>query len=159
MFSSLIPPNTLNFFRLHTCVFSYFPKVMLCTMAGRSSFRVRYCQNNTDELLEPQEQEQTSQVQSTPLSTTRAQPRLAFQRAKGGKVFFLNGTEQDLLQNLSFSYDVWDRKKLLGVDNFIKSQISSQEPNAIMFLWMNILLFWVQMWCQGFLSGFLFALN
>lgn len=43
MFSSLIPPNTLNFFKLQTWVFSYFPKVMLWTTAGRSSFKTKNC--------------------------------------------------------------------------------------------------------------------
>lgn len=41
MFSSLIPPNTLNFLRLHTWVFSYFPKVMLWTIAGLSNFKIK----------------------------------------------------------------------------------------------------------------------
>lgn len=41
MFSSLMPPNTLNFFRLQTWVFSYFPKVMLWTTAGLSSFKTK----------------------------------------------------------------------------------------------------------------------
>lgn len=41
MFSSLIPPNTLNFFRLQTWVFSYFPKVMLWTTAGLSNFKIK----------------------------------------------------------------------------------------------------------------------
>lgn len=41
MFSSLIPPNTLNFFKLQTWVFSYFPKVMLWTTAGLSSFKTK----------------------------------------------------------------------------------------------------------------------
>ena len=42
MFSSVRPPYTLNFFRLHTCVFSYFPNVIVSTMDGFSSFSTRY---------------------------------------------------------------------------------------------------------------------
>lgn len=41
MCSSFRPPRTLNFFRLHTWAFSYFPNVMFSTMAGRSSFRIK----------------------------------------------------------------------------------------------------------------------
>lgn len=48
MFSSLMPPNTLNFFRLHTWVFSYFPKVMLWTIAGLSSFKIKYCEQRAE---------------------------------------------------------------------------------------------------------------
>ena len=44
--SSVRPPYTLNFFRLHTCVFSYLPNLMLSTMAGLSSFSIKYCHKN-----------------------------------------------------------------------------------------------------------------
>lgn len=43
IFSSFIPPKTLNFFKLQTCVFSYLPNVMLWTIAGLSSFKIKYC--------------------------------------------------------------------------------------------------------------------
>lgn len=49
MFSSFIPPKTLNFFKLQTCVFSYLPNVMLWTMAGLSSFRIKYCGRENSE--------------------------------------------------------------------------------------------------------------
>lgn len=43
MCSSSKPPITLNLRKLHTCVFSYLPNLMRLTIAGRSSFSVRYC--------------------------------------------------------------------------------------------------------------------
>lgn len=49
MFSSFIPPKTLNFFKLQTCVFSYLPNVILWTMAGLSSFRIKYCRKEKSE--------------------------------------------------------------------------------------------------------------
>lgn len=49
MFSSFIPPKTLNFFKLQTCVFSYLPNVILWTMAGLSSFRIKYCGRDNNE--------------------------------------------------------------------------------------------------------------
>lgn len=49
IFSSFIPPKTLNFFKLQTCVFSYLPNVMLWTMAGLSSFRIKYCGRKNSE--------------------------------------------------------------------------------------------------------------
>ena len=42
LFSSQ-PPKTLNLFKLQTCAFSYFPKVIDVTIAGRgSNFKIRY---------------------------------------------------------------------------------------------------------------------
>lgn len=42
MFSSLRPPYTTNFFTLHTCIFSYLPKVTDHTTAGLASFNSKY---------------------------------------------------------------------------------------------------------------------
>lgn len=41
--SSSRPPTTLNFRKLHTCVFSYFPNLIFFTIAGRCSFSVKNC--------------------------------------------------------------------------------------------------------------------
>lgn len=43
MWSSSKPPTTLNFRKLHTCVFSYFPNFICFTIAGRCSLSVRNC--------------------------------------------------------------------------------------------------------------------
>lgn len=43
MFSSDKPPYTRNFLMLQTCVFSYLPNLMVLSIAGLSSFRMRYC--------------------------------------------------------------------------------------------------------------------
>lgn len=43
MCSSSNPPTTLNFRKLHTCVFSYLPNFIFFTIAGRCNFSVRNC--------------------------------------------------------------------------------------------------------------------
>lgn len=41
MFSGSKPPYTLNFFILHTCVFSYLPNVIVFTIEGNRNFNIR----------------------------------------------------------------------------------------------------------------------
>lgn len=43
MCSSSNPPTTLNFRKLHTCVFSYLPNFIFFTIAGRCNFSVKNC--------------------------------------------------------------------------------------------------------------------
>lgn len=62
MFSSLIPPNTLNFFKLHTWVFSYFPKVMLWTIAGLSNFKIKNCGKRSRHVKQTESTEQSYDV-------------------------------------------------------------------------------------------------